>query len=153
MWVTKVCAQPACGAVAEQGKTFCKAHAEQNYRTEAPTQPRTHDDVDEMYQRRPWPKFRLIVLRQNPLCQRILKGQRCHNLSCVVHHLQSPRIRRDLFVTPQNVVALCECCHPGGTEGTPQWKVGVDYVKTEFKLLTFGPAAAQESTPPQNSTS
>jgi hypothetical protein len=26
------------------------------------------------------------------------------------------------------VVALCAACHPGGEEGTPEWREGIDFV-------------------------
>jgi len=90
-----------------------------------------------MYQRAPWPKFRATLLGQNVLCQKLDRGgAQCRNVSTLVHHLISPRVRPDLFVDPGNCVALCAHCHPPD-EGTPHWRPGVDFVLTQFRLPSF----------------
>jgi hypothetical protein len=71
------------------------------------------------------------------MCQRIQKnGEQCHEPAKIVHHLWSPRQRPDLFIVPSNVVCLCANDHPTD-EGTPAWREGVDYVRTEFVLPSF----------------
>jgi hypothetical protein len=91
-----------------------------------------------MYSRAPWPAFRLLMLGQNPICQRIQRdGKQCRNAATLVHHLLSPRVRPDLFVDPGNVACLCEHCHPT-EEGTPHWRSGVDYIPTQFKPPRVG---------------
>ncbi len=87
-----------------------------------------NDPVNRLYWLASWFRFKLHCLNRNPICQRIIRGEQCHNPAWVVHHLISPRERPDLFLDATNVVCLCANCHPGGEEGTPEWKEGVDYV-------------------------
>lgn len=138
MWRTKICAQPGCTDVAEQGKDFCLKHQEDNYRKQA-ARDRVRHETDKLYYRAPWLTFRVTIIRQNPICQRIVKGEQCRNPSRVVHHLISPRVDKSKFLNPKNVAALCESCHPGGTEGTPDWVPGVDFVPTKSSLPKFTP--------------
>ena len=88
--------------------------------------------MSQMYSRAPWPTFRLWLLSHNPICQRLYAGAQCRNRSVLVHHLLSPRQHPELFVVAANCVALCEHCHPT-SEGTPNWRPGVEYVPTEAK--------------------
>jgi len=78
------------------------------------------------------------MLAQNPICQKIQKdGTQCREWATLVHHLVSPRKRRDLFTDSNNVVCLCAACHPTD-EGTPWWTAGKEYVKSEFRLPNLG---------------
>lgn len=96
------------------------------------------DSIRRWYAREPWTSFRAVMLGQNPFCQRIQKdGKQCRNAATLVHHLISPRLRRDLFVDPANAVCLCDRCHPTD-EGTPHWRPGVDYIPTQFQLPNIG---------------
>ena len=89
-----------------------------------------NDPINRLYWLASWKRFCRIVFNRNQICQRIIKGEQCREAATVVHHLISPRQRPDLFLDPTNVLALCEHCHPGGEEGTPLWREGVDYVKS-----------------------
>jgi hypothetical protein len=80
-----------------------------------------------MYQRARWKRFRNWLIAKRPVCQRIVKGERCHAASFLVHHIISPRRRPDLFVDEKNTLCLCEHCHPPD-EGTEYWRAGIDYV-------------------------
>jgi hypothetical protein len=136
------CAEPGCAALNVRGERYCDKHLLKNTQAEAQRdaarQRWKNDDVSRMYSRAPWPSFRTTLIGQNPICQRLLKGGvQCQNWATLVHHLLSPRIRPDLFVSPQNCVALCATCHTP-EEGTPHWKVGVDYVPTEYRLPNIG---------------
>lgn len=87
-----------------------------------------NDPERKRYQTAAWHRFRFHILNRNPICQKLIHGRQCREPAMVVHHLLSPRQRPDLFLEPHNVLALCANCHPGGEEGTPLWKPGVDYV-------------------------
>lgn len=121
-----------CGRASTQGG-YCEQHQQASARGDK----RVRDDVDKRYTRAPWPSFRLTMLGQNPICQRLdRRGEQCNSPARLVHHLLSPRVRPDLFVEPSNVVCLCEHCHPSD-EGTPGWVEGRDYVKNSFRLPHF----------------
>lgn len=127
-----ICRENSCPQKAEVGSHYCAKHQKADTRVQ-----RVRDDVDRRYSRAPWPGFRLTMLCQNRICQRLdRRGEQCNSPARLVHHLQSPRVRPDLFVEPTNVVSLCEHCHPPD-EGTPWWKKGVDYVKGSFRLPHF----------------
>jgi hypothetical protein len=92
-----------------------------------------NDPINRKYNCARWKKFRLLMLRLNPICARLKKNERgvleqCHNPSVVCHHIVSPRVREDLFLVASNTRLLCERCHPT-TEGDC-WVEGVDVVKT-----------------------
>lgn len=91
---------------------------------------KTNDPINRLYWLSAWKRFCRMVLNRNPICQRIIKGEQCREAARVIHHLISPRHRPDLFLEPTNVLALCFNCHPGGEEGTPLWREGLDYVKS-----------------------
>ena len=97
-----------------------------------------NDPIRRWYDTARWARFTVYMLDRNPMCQRIFKGEQCRNGATTVHHLLSPRQRPDLFLEPKNVVCLCAHCHPGGTEGTPEWVSGVDYVPTVIWPPTLG---------------
>lgn len=126
--VCRACAQPTV-----RGSVFCEKHAK-----EPPESQRVRGETDKMYGTVRWFRFRGWLLTQNPMCQKLTKGQPCRNPAHVVHHLISPRVRPDLFIDPPNTVCLCDHCHPGGTEGTPWWRPGVDYTPTKAAAPNIG---------------
>jgi len=127
MWsAPKTCGAAGCSKPSVQGSAYCEAHAK-----EPPKQTRLSrvvDPVRRLYDTARWKRFRLWILSQRPICQRLIKGARCQEPTNTVHHIRSPRNRPDLFTDPKNVLALCANCHPGGTEDTPDWLPGWDYV-------------------------
>jgi hypothetical protein len=108
---------------------------------------RKDDPIRQMYTlaRFGWRKFRDHVVRCNPICQRndirnplTFVNEQCHNPSMMVHHLISPRVRKDLFTTPSNVVALCDGCH-AKTEGEVDGKRDPEkYVATLYGFAMTG---------------
>lgn len=132
------CREPECRQPsAPEGKGFCSAHVKTNTFSEQRKFERKHDLVSRMYWREPWPSFRRMMLGQNYMCQRLYAGVQCPRFATLLHHLLSPRERPDLFVDPMNVVCLCAGCHPT-SEGTPLWRVGVEFVKTVFAPPNVG---------------
>jgi 5-methylcytosine-specific restriction endonuclease McrA len=146
------CAIAGCRQPTARGSRWCPAHREEGERLqrEAIEAQREHsrendkeryknDSTRKLYGAARWERFRQAVIRQNPICQRLLRfGQgQCHNPAVLVHHLVSPRVDVSKFLDTQNVVCLCEHCHPTG-EGTPLWRAGLDYVPTRYKLPSFG---------------
>ena len=130
------CPKPCkvCSKATEPGSVFCKEHAA-NHAAFAEEHKRQHDEVDLEYGRIRWLRCRQVMLAQNPICQRIVKGgAQCTHAAVLVHHIWSPKVRPDLFIEPSNLVALCSTCHDN-SEGTPWWTAGKDYVPTEFKLM------------------
>ena len=104
---------------------YCPKHLHNN--------PRSAKRADEWYQGTDWTKFSLWLRMRNAQCQKLINGVRCQKLSQLVHHLVSPRVNMALLLEPTNCVCLCRSCHPI-TEGSPEWREGVDYVATEFSV-------------------
>lgn len=124
----RTCRQAGCRQPAERdGSGFCKEHVGKNDQRDQRNFARRYDAVGRMYSTTRWTNFRAWILRQRPLCQRIVAGKPCLAVGKILHHLISPRQRPDLFINAENCVVLCEHCHPPD-EGTPWWKPGVDYV-------------------------
>ena len=126
-----ICRERGCGQPQVPPSHYCVKHQQAATRTQ-----RVHDDVDKMYQRTRWLRFRNWIHAQNPICQRINRGEQCRNPSKICHHLISPRRDPSRFLDATAVCMLCEHCHPPD-EGTETWRVGVDYVPTEFGLPKF----------------
>src|SRR5579864_3161814 len=102
----RVCRARTCGQPSVRGSVFCEKHSK-----EPPESQRVRGETDLMYGTVRWFRFRSWLLPQNPMCQKLTKGQPCRNPAHVVHHLISPRVRPDLFIDPANVVCLCDHCH------------------------------------------
>jgi len=126
MWsAATTCTVPGCFHRAVRGSQHCEKHKDAPSRHAG----RQRGDVDKLYGRAMWRKvFRPWFLHRHPVCQRLIKGERCREPATTVHHLISPRMRVDLLLVPNNCVALCANCHPGGEEGTPLWAAGRDFV-------------------------
>jgi 5-methylcytosine-specific restriction enzyme A len=120
------CREAGCRNRTDARSGYCADHEHVNTQREVRNAHRRDDEVSRMYSTARWRKFCLHVLNRNPLCQRLQAGQPCRNAATLVHHLISPRVRPDLFLAPENVVALCAQCHPP-SEGTPDWVAGVDF--------------------------
>ena len=65
------------------------------------------DSMRPLYKTARWLKFAAMVKNCNPQCQRTVNGEQCTQPSKVVHHLVSPKIRPELFLDWQYVVAIC----------------------------------------------
>jgi hypothetical protein len=113
------CRSTGCSALV-RGK-YCEKHLHDN--------PRSNQRAEEWYGAA-WAKFSKWLRGLNPLCQRLTNGVRCMSRSELVHHLISPRQRIDLLLDPDNCVCLCRAHHPV-TEGSPEWRSGVDFVPTD----------------------
>src|ERR1019366_10418928 len=94
--------QPGCGI--PTAAKHCEKHMQKNASSD--------DAVDKKYHTAAWTHFRAALLVRNPQCQRLDHGEECRNAGKILHHLISPRVRADLFLTPSNVVALCADHHP-----------------------------------------
>jgi 5-methylcytosine-specific restriction enzyme A len=106
---------------------YCEQHKRDNDERDA---------TDKLYAQTAWKGrygFRRAILLQNPFCQKLTEGKRCHNLAKVLHHLISPRTRPDLFLSPSNVAAVCVEHHPVNTD-TPDWVAGIDFVPTQYEV-------------------
>jgi hypothetical protein len=128
MWRSaKACSIAGCFKPSVQGSPYCEKHTAQP--PPGRHAGRTSDEVDKLYGRAAWRKvFRPWFLGRHPLCQRLIKGERCREMATTIHHLVSPRVRPDLMLTASNCVALCANDHPGGEAGTPLWVAGRDFV-------------------------
>lgn len=134
----KACREPLCGKTAvADGKGFCSDHKSKNSCASARAERYKHDEISQRYATTLWMRFRKWILAQNPMCQVIARdGEQCRNAATVVHHIWSPRKRPDLFVEASNVACVCVHHHPPD-EGTEWWRVGHEYVKTEFRTISF----------------
>jgi 5-methylcytosine-specific restriction endonuclease McrA len=66
-----------------------------------------------------WRRFRARILRRDPLCVRCLaETPPRYRASEHVHHLRARRDHPALAFNPENVVALCEACHPAAEAET-----------------------------------
>lgn len=138
----RVCCEPGCGQPNVRGSRWCAKHQLDNSffksRREFNKQRWQKDEVYRQYGGALWRQFRELMLAQNPMCQKIQKdGGHCRYPAKIVHHLISPRERRDLFLEPSNVACVCEFDHPN-TEGTPHWRPGIDYFATVFAMPHVG---------------
>ncbi len=90
---------------------------------------RKDDPIRQLYllARYGWRKFANHMLACNPVCQAMerhpqtFENVQCRDAATDVHHLVSPRTRRDLFKVPSNVVCLCKR-HHHKSEGEPEGK-------------------------------
>jgi hypothetical protein len=137
----KYCKQSGCGNKTRNEKGYCDVHLVKNATADSAreySRVKRKNPIDKKYDTAHWRlNFRLKILEHNFRCQKLIGFDQCSNLATVVHHLISPRVRVDLMFEPSNCVALCAGCHPGGEAGTPDWKVGRDYVATVYKLPNF----------------
>lgn len=134
----RFCKQHGCPNKTREG--YCPAHKQDNAAKDNDRQ-RKQNPVNRMYDAARWrgpDGFRQWLLKQNVICQRLTAGVQCTDISTVIHHLVSPRVNPDLFLSPGNCVCLCSTHHPGGEAGTPDWKVGRDFVPTVFRLPNLG---------------
>ena len=125
-----ICRQPGCGKYV-QGE-YCPEHVKDNNKKKYDKH-RASDVTRKMYYTARYRRFHEFLKVRNPMCQRIQPdGTRCKNPSTDLHHLIDPDAPGglELFLNASNAVMLCKHCHPGGTAGTPEWKVNMDYVPT-----------------------
>jgi len=136
------CRERGCSERTNDRSGYCLKHITDNTylrsRAAYDANRKQHDPIWKLYRCIQWTKrFRDHFFGSgNVVCQRIIDGQRCNQPTTDLHHLISPRVRRDLMYSPQNVVGLCKGHHPT-TEGTPHWKPLVDYVLTIWREIRF----------------
>jgi hypothetical protein len=137
----RACREPGCGKIAERdGGGYCAAHKDVNSSLEARAafdRDRADDETRKLYATARWLTFRMWLIGQNPICQKINHWVRCTRPSRLVHHIHSPRLRPDLFTSAENCICLCFDCHTPEA-GTPSWVAGVDFEPTTFRLPNFG---------------
>jgi len=128
----RICLAPGCGVVGVFSAGYCPAHSGRGIAGKAlrPLEQLYHTSA---YKHRFQPRMKSC----NPICQRIINGERCTRPSTVLHHLNEPRTNEG-FHDPKNIVMLCACHHPGGKPGTPEWREGVDYAPTNWPALCIG---------------
>jgi|HubBroStandDraft_3_1064219.scaffolds.fasta_scaffold451469_2 hypothetical protein len=73
------------------------------------------DALRSLYKKTRWLRFAASVKTCNPQCQRTVNGEQCHQASKIVHHLVSPKVRPELFLDWQYVVAICAEHHETST--------------------------------------
>lgn len=132
----KFCKQVGCLNRTRNEGGYCDGHKLENTTVQS-RRLQNADPINKMYHREPWTSYRIMLLNNNPICQRLHNGMQCTNASTLVHHLLSPRIYPQGFVSPDCTIALCANCHVPD-EGTPDWRVGIDFVKTVFSLPNLG---------------
>jgi hypothetical protein len=109
---------------------------------------------DPKYSTGAWPKLSRVVRARNPICQKIIslgsyRGEQCRHFSQLVHHRHGAIAHSELFLSVydkegvSNLIALCLNCHvdsdgTDGTNGTVNWREGIDFVRTEYKQWYVG---------------
>ena len=112
------------------------------------------NDNGTKYQSPHWRRVSRKIRSDNAVCQRILNvglyhNEQCHNASQMVHHRRGAIAHPELFLSVydrdgvSNLIALCWGCHvdfdgTDGTNGTPLWVEGVDFVRTEYQPWRVG---------------
>lgn len=105
----KPCAKAGCPALVAGGGNRCPAHLKaHNSRCNADRQT---DESWLLYQTPRWRNFRKWFLSRNPICQRIIDGQRCMAIADTVHHKIAVRVNPDLLCDADNCVAVCRQHH------------------------------------------
>jgi hypothetical protein len=126
------CAQAGCGNNVPKGTKFCERHRGRS------ANPLAENPVASLYNSPAWRKTSHLVRSHNSLCQRLINGKQCTEPSRLVHHRLSPYRRRDLFLSiydengVSQLIALCQSHHPD--VDTPDWREGVDFTRTEFRI-------------------
>jgi hypothetical protein len=133
------CRESGCPNNISKRGGYCDRHKNNNQYA--------NDSVRQIYNAPAWKGRSGIapaVKARNPVCQKlkVVNGRRvqCLQPSFLVHHRLSPRVRPDLALSVYDekgvsqLIALCDGCHPE-IEGTPDWVEGVDFVRTEFRLI------------------
>lgn len=124
----KLCMKPRCGEFATE-RGYCSQHVPADTRTARP--------LEHLYRRKHWLKlFRPRFLANNPICQRVINGDRCHEPAHQLHHLIEPRTVEQ-FYDWRNIIGLCPG-HHAPWKGTPDWKINVDYAPTNWPALYVG---------------
>jgi 5-methylcytosine-specific restriction protein A len=121
MWRTKLCKQPGCGKVAEQGKDFCSSHTTSNYITlasaESSKRRRAEIPWASWYGLAVWQRLRAMFLgRDNGdhvICEFCdpQTGERCRKPTTDVDHKLPHRGAWKLFVDVTNLQGLCHYHH------------------------------------------
>lgn len=128
----KPCQQPGCPNNVLDGK-YCPVHVNINQVKEYDKNRDKQDPVRKLYWSGSYDKFRKFLMAKNPQCQKLelVNGLlvQCLEYSTVLHHIRDPKDAPQLFLTASNCVCVCEGGrgkrghHPGGTAGTPNWRV------------------------------
>jgi hypothetical protein len=102
-----------CGKASDNGTSYCKLHvADSRIAARAYDKfVRAKDEIAKLYHTTLWRRFRDSILARNPICALIVNGVQCTHAATLVHHIISPRQRRDLFTTASNVAPLCADHH------------------------------------------
>jgi len=140
-FLPRACCRKGCKNSTTDGTwvcTECRAADAEQHRDRDALRKRTNETTF-LRNKRAWrDRVSPAVLAHNPICQRLgHNGEQCRRPSRVVHHLKAPGTDAKKFFDIKNLIALCSECHPS-SEGTPDWKPGVDFVPTEFKLAILG---------------
>jgi hypothetical protein len=137
----QVCRESGCFKRTRDRSGYCADHQKANTAKEAKKlyyhERDANDPVRKLYGT-PWKHFvEWLETQGNVMCQRLEDGEQCNRFKDLYHHLISPRTRPDLMLDPKNVIGLCRQHHPD-TDGTPEWREGVDYIPTVCRLPSFG---------------
>ena len=135
------CAEYRCGEKVIDGK-WCPKHEKNHRPTDRAMYDKArkeNDPYQKQYSSGPFVKLSRLVKAKNMLCQRVIGGVQCTRLSQITHHRISPHQDGSLFLcvydknNVSQLIALCREHHPD-SDGTPTWKEGVDFVRTEFRV-------------------
>jgi len=116
MWRTKLCLQPGCGKVAEQGADFCAAHKETNYKVDAQHARNQAAPWRLWYGWAIWRNLKAQFFNLDPMnavCVYVdpRTGQRCTKPAEEVDHIIPHCGNWDLFTDLKNLQGLCHFHH------------------------------------------
>lgn len=98
--IARQCKVPSCGNSSTEG-AYCDEH--QRFKPEPWSRKR---ERLQFYGTARWQKFRLAVLREDPICVRCNRAP-----ANEVHHIKRAREFPELRFSRENVEALCPECH------------------------------------------
>lgn len=121
------------GRLSVQGERYCAEHLEAG---RAEERARKAAQPGYMQNDAAWKRLkRMLEANGNVVCQKLEHGVRCDRPVQIWHHLLGSS-RPDLRYSPENVIGLCRDHHPD-TDGTPNWRPGIDYSPTIFSPPRF----------------
>jgi 5-methylcytosine-specific restriction protein A len=96
----KTCSNPGCSELTNEA--YCTIHKAQHDKLRGSSYDRGYDNR--------WRKYRIIFLREHPLCEICLKEGKITQATDIDHRLPH-RGDKKLFWDESNLQALCHSCH------------------------------------------
>lgn len=97
----KICAEPGCNAVVQQGERYCAKHKASHIRKPFENATRAGN-----YHTPEWRRLRKKIVEEHPYCAMCGSRERLE-----VHHIKPVRYNPELMGDESNLMVLCSQCH------------------------------------------